>query len=557
MPRITFDGKGDPVPSLALPAVGSDDNVAPTVLTFTESTDFPVADYRALGFTHYEVAVVGAAGGRGGDSSSQKFWVQERVSTPVPQYIWDLVRERAVLADYLIQASMYHAPAETLPPGGVNGPGISPTGPYRDYAVPPEMNKVYKAWKYPVFTPGENCWFTDIRDDTVDPAYLRWRDIVEGEFHKQLAVSSSSQTSQTPYWDGQRWWGFTEWTFSQVRYVDLFEAAHPNHLMTFVTFKEMLLVSTIEGMGGAGGGGGMQKTAGALEDLPDTVSIMVGEAGADAPYGQVVQNGMWTPGLADISLSDKAVSVPGPFLGGLPYIGSGVYDAQLGRIAEIEAYLKDYIISYPEPHSSFSNPVKGQDGGTTSFGTVAEASGGVGGEPGMVWDAPTNKFKIKGHGGAGGLGDRSEAGGGGAGSVAEGVNGADGTWIPETGIGGGGGGGKGGNPPTGGGFDPRTGALISPLVRHDATAGGQGSFSFADTSVYGQRQFRQPWSYLRITGGYPVGPVVLTPVVSQSNLVTPGGGGGARPLTNLKVGSRATGYSPDGVVVLRLVTITE
>jgi hypothetical protein len=34
--------------------------------------------------------------------------------------------------------------------------------------------------------------------------------------------------------------------------------------------------------------------------------------------------------------------------------------------------------------------------------------------------------------------------------------------------------------------------------------------------------------------------------------VIPGAGGGARPLTNMKYGSKALGYSPDGVVVIRL-----
>lgn len=534
MPRIEFDGKGNPIPSLALPPFGSETDIPPTVLTFTQNADFSVLDYRNLGFTHFEAWCVGAAGGRGGDASSQLLWVTQTVNKPVPQSVWNLVRERASLQDYIAQRILYNTRS-------------GDPSPYNSYNVPPQLNKVYKAWKYPVFQPGANCWITDVRPDTVDPDYLRWSEIVEREFHKTLLVFGSSQTAATPYWDGQRWFGFTPWTFWQGTYLDLFEAANPSHIMPFTVVQQILLVPSAEGMGGGGGGGGLRHTSGALADLSDSVPVVVGEVGVDAGFGQTIRNGAYQPELADI-VNDvfgiyyhKATNQPWPE----------------GRIAEIDNYLTEYLTSYPTdtPHVSFPNPQSGGDGGASSFGDVCEASGGKGGGPGKVWDAPNAKFKLSGVGGAGGIGGRTLAGGGAVGSTQEGVNGVDGVWDPETGIGAGGGGGKGGSPATTTG-DPRFGAPT--VTTHLATAGGQGSYSFADTSVYGQRQYRQPWTYQRPSYQYSstgAASLTFTPVTDQNNPIA-GGGGGARPASNLKNGSKAPGYSPDGVVVVRLVKIT-
>lgn len=456
MPQIEFDGQGEPIPTIALPPFGGDGTVAPTTLTFTENVDFPVNQYRDLGFTHVEVWCVGAAGGRGGDASSSITPIDEEIWRPVSQDVWDLRLELVRIQDYIA------------------------TG---------EWDKLYG------YKPDEG-----------------------GGVMTQVQA--------------ENWF-------------------NPNHLIKFTTTRQVIVTPIVEAMGGGGGGGGFHKAFGLLTDLPDSVPIIVGKAGGDAGYGQVAQNGLYTPD-----------TVPGqipPDPRGYPW----------SREVEILNYFRSYAQSYPLPHSSLSPVMKGEDGGYSSFGDVGKASGGEGGAAGKIWNG--SEFVISGDGGDGGIGGQIEAGGGGTGSVAEGVNGSDGIWHPETGIGSGGGGGKGGLPstlgPYRGDFIPRT------VITHLATAGGQGSYSFGDTSVYGQRQFRQPWTYMKPIpgtwsilqptatnkppsyGNYPNGTVTYTPVTVSNELVVPGGGGGARPTKNLKAGSRASGYSPDGVVVVRLTQI--
>lgn len=458
MSRIEFDSQGQPLPSIALPPFGSDTDLPPTMLTFNESADFSVAQYRSLGFTHFEVWCVGAAGGRGGNATSSVDSAVEEIWRPVPQDVWNLHLEQIRIQDYI-------------------STGV--------------WDSVYG------FKPSEGGG-------------------------AMTAVQAE------------------EWF-------------NPSHLMMFSTYRQIWPNPQVEAMGGGGGGGGFHKTSGLLADLSDLVPVVVGKAGADSSYGQVYQNGLWTPDLTFI---------PRPLdPRGYPW----------SRLDEIVNYFHAYLESHPLPHESFGNPTKGEDGGYSSFADVGKASGGEGGDPGKVWDG--TKFVVKGNGGDGGIGGRIISGGGGAGSSLEGTNGSDGVWDPDTGIGAGGGGGKGGLPSESkpGGFGQ------SPIVTtHLATAGGQGSYSFGDTSVYGQRQFRLPWTYMKAVKGtwlvlepgvfpfshLPVstpkgnGTVTFVSATESANLVTPGGGGGARPTKNLKVGSYATGYSPDGVVVLRLSQIT-
>lgn len=342
------------------------------------------------------------------------------------------------------------------------------------------------------------------------------------------------------------------------------EIMNPNHLLRFNTWKQVLLAPSDEGIGGAGGGGGLHKVTGVLADLPDLAAIVVGKAGADAPLGQTRQFGIWTP---DID------AVPSDHVIGLPTVVSWA-DAQTNpapgtreRFRDIANYLVAYTNSYPLPHNSFPSPLFGGDGGSSSFaGGVGKASGGKGGAPGKVWDGA--KFVVNGNGGDGGIGGQTEPGGGGKGSTVVGANGADGIWHPQEGIGSGGGGGKGGS------YGNFSGLVL-------ATAGGQGAYSYADASVYGLRQFRQVWAYIAITDARPLadktysaaapsgwlttyglqfalslytGNVVYTPTAT-TELIIPGGGGGARPVKNLKVGSRSPEYSPNGIVVLRLSRI--
>jgi hypothetical protein len=449
MPRVEFEGIGDPIPSIALPPFGGDNNLPPTVLTFTDNADFPIAQYRDLGFTHFEVWCVGAAGGRGGDASNAvPSNGYDEVMRPVPQDIWDTYKNTlrgfdAALTppknfdtDYYMTIQIPGNP--NYPPGGVPG---------QDYGWPVTHNQ-----------------------------YL--------------------------------------------------EITNPNHLMLFRTWRSAPLVPQRIGMGGGGGGGGLHKVSGLLESLGDTVSIVVGKAGADASLGQVKVLGLWTPGMPDVYFSYNPADV-----------------------------VQSYLNTWPGVHPTYLNPQAGQDGGASTFAdTVCQASGGKGGAPGMMWNG--SKFIPDGHGGAGGTGGTTVAGGGGAGSTVEGANGSDGIWRPDLGIGGGGGGGKGGREAEYSGGGVIGGFGPAPvLIQHLASAGGQGSYSFADTSVYGQRGTRQGAS--QMSSVYANGQVTFVPLQPENiQLVIPGAGGGARPTKNLKVGSRAPGYSPDGAVVIRLTRIT-
>ena len=510
MSRIELGGQGTPIPALALPPFGGESDIPPTVLTFTEDTNFSVFDYKSLGFTHFEAWCVGGAGGRGGDGATRESFGQTKATRAVPQDVWDLRRELANYADYWQQYESQNPILNSFD--------------YWRYR-PPLLNRVYVAARAPA--PGQPRWNTDSSLYLEAPAgdFKRWMEIT-GDY--EFRLRNEYLTMVEP------WITYGE---IGITYLQLFEMANPTHLMTFTTFSRTILVPEVQGMGGGGGGGGLHKVSGSLEELPDSVPVVVGKLGADAGYAQTKQTGSWTPTPDDQRYFYSGVN------GGTPYNA---------RVNELDAYFRNYLYDYPEPVTFSGNPVKGQDGGASSFGDVAQASGGQGGEPGMVWDG--TKFIVKGHGGAGGVGGRLTAGGGALGSVAESVNGADGTWLPETGIGKGGGGGKGGRR-SDLVYTPPPGTPVSTKSAL-ATAGGQGSYSFADTSVYGQRQFRQPWTYLKPVFSYPSYTLTFVPTVDSTQLVTAGGGGGARPFPATKVGSRAVGYSPDGVVILRLVKLT-
>lgn len=527
MSRIEFDGQGFPIPKIALPPMGSDEDIPTTVLVFNENVDFSVKQYQDLGFTHFEAWCVGGAGGRGGDSSSDIFYAAEEVMRPVPQDVWNLRLEQAAYDDYLAQSSMHNDPyyndpyfhdPSHWPPGWVRSYGLAPPG----FIPAPVLNLVYTLWytynyvgDFPYALPEDHWAFRElnlIQEFSVDTEALR-------QANYPLIAT----------------------------YAQLFDRYHQTHALFFRTYRNAILTPLTEGMGGGGGGGGMHHAVGALSDLADVIPIVVGKVGADAGLGQTIVPGIKT---ADVSLV-----LPDPNQYADPYVR---------RKQEIANYLTQYTSDYPGPHPSWDNPQNGHDGGASTFANdVCQASGGKGGGPGKVWNGV--KFIRKGDGGDGGIGGRSVAGGGGAGSIVFGANGSDGSWHPETGIGGGGGGGKTADEPLPPG-DPRFGSSQAPAPL--PTAGGRGSFSFADTSVYGLRQSRQLWSYLlpangpRTVGSDGVttvslssGQVVYIPKTTPDPVI-PGGGGGARPLSNLKYGSNAPGYSPNGVVVVRLSRIT-
>lgn len=81
------------------------------------------------------------------------------------------------------------------------------------------------------------------------------------------------------------------------------------------------------------------------------------------------------------------------------------------------------------------------------------------------------------------------------------------------------------------------------------TDGGQGNFSYADTSVYGQRGFRS--QFYDVDFYYNNG--ILVPYSTPTGrIIVPGPGGGARLPGLRKFGSRAAGFDPHGAVLLRL-----
>lgn len=98
----------------------------------------------------------------------------------------------------------------------------------------------------------------------------------------------------------------------------------------------------------------------------------------------------------------------------------------------------------------------------------------------------------------------------------------------------------------------------APSVRPEvqATDGGQGSFSYQDTKVYGPRQQRQIYLQPRFTYDPVTGVAIASAPVSTNALIVPGTGGSAKAPGKRYFGSRAIGYNPNGLVLIRLLKIT-
>lgn len=274
----------------------------------------------------------------------------------------------------------------------------------------------------------------------------------------------------------------------------------------------------IDFWGGAGGGGGLHVISGPLVDIPDEVLVRVGNAGVNSEPGHSMLNGVWTPIPEEITR--RRVEDPNWIYYNPDYV------AVSRRERELSNYFSDLQYFYPEPRTSFNLAQPGGDGGSSSFGDICLASGGKGGGPAITW--PGGVKTATSYGGAGGIGDELVAGGGASGSTSFSSMGQDGTWNGVIGKGGGGG--------TGGGEFSGT---------KFATDGGRGSYSFADTSVYGHRQLKSADGLNgRKTGLMYRG----------------GGGGGARtsfilPGKVTRFGSHAVGYSPKGGVIIRVYKV--
>lgn len=262
------------------------------------------------------------------------------------------------------------------------------------------------------------------------------------------------------------------------------------------------------GWGGGGGGGGRQKVTGRLDELPSTVPVVVGQPGADAPAGYLMQLTPYTP------------DPPAPW----PR-ANAVYDP---------------------PVKTFYFPQAGGDGGASTFGgTLCQASGGKGGGPcaSGIWAGTYGQdTPWTGYGGEGGIGGRTTPGGGAPGSTSTSSNtpsnGEDGDWDGAIGEGGGGG--------RGGMFVPKiinagTGATLQEEQLRWSSSGGQGSFSFSDPSVFGPRG--------------PRASLNIGPNLGTSRTVLPGAGGGAKANPSNIFGGRSPGAFPQGAVFVRLLKI--
>jgi hypothetical protein len=100
-----------------------------------------------------------------------------------------------------------------------------------------------------------------------------------------------------------------------------------------------------------------------------------------------------------------------------------------------------------------------------------------------------------------------------------------------------------------------------PPILYDArgnvisSEGGRGSFSYADTSVYGARQVRGFYVSKPVRIDNTTGEVIWGPPEPTTELIVPGGGGGAKAPGRRQFGSKAQGYSPRGLVLIRLLKV--
>lgn len=307
--------------------------------------------------------------------------------------------------------------------------------------------------------------------------------------------------------------------------------------------------------GGEGGGGGLHTIGGLLVDLPPIVQVVVGSEGVAGADGN--RQYRWRVAVAmqyEPSYGYPMMLAVVKGATNVPYMtdASGNAIPPYFYTTEEAAYLFFENPNYVEPQD-------GTDGGYSSFNSpLGLASGGRGGKKSPVYrNNQDDKDRVSiamqhapgGEGGQGGIGGRIDPGGGGDGGKASELGffdvppypfgqyrqekprvltpAKDGFWDGV--VGQGGGGGRGGtsqsNPSS-----PITGGATPPTVS-PSSSGGKGSFSYADTSVYG-----------------PPGTV-------GTLAITPGTAGGARVLKNQKFGSRSSGYNPNGVVVVRLTRI--
>ena len=438
MTRIHLNGEGLAIPLEALPEGLIDSGTAPLLFNMPDGEDFVPADFIGLGFTHFEVYCIGAAGGQGGSETDVVArWSRTQTQQVMPLALWNEWADN--------QAALYEM-------------GTSPE--YR-YIVNDPNN------------PGSHLFLT-------------------------------------------------------AR--ELLEFNNPTHTVTVNAYNadgaqlaDIMRIGSAF-LGGAGGGGGLHRVSGELAALPAIVPVVVGQAGADAPPGQGIVNGEWHARPYTFHYPDTPRVAP--------------YNTA--------AYAYTFFTErYPDV--TFGPPEAGEDGGASSFGEVAKASGGKGGGPAFEWVGAVKSPTA--FGGDGGSGGTLVAGGGGAGAEADG--GGDGSWDGD--IGKGGGGGRGGRAVRQ--HNPLLGGVGPATIQRQGGHGGQGSFSYGDTSVYGPRDFRDNFIQInKAVDPYTYEVIRETPIQTGWGIV-PGGGGGAKAPGKRWHGSRALSFDPNGVVIIKVFKI--
>lgn len=322
MSRFELGGHEGPIPSIALPDPNLSDDMPVQQLELVDGIPFQKADWVALGYTHFEVWCVGAAGGRGASIADPIFNYTILLNQVMPIAEWN--------ASMAAQA-------------------------YWDTQSNPPENFDEVSWRYQYQEPG---------NPNYPPGGVPGNDYGWPHSHRQ-------------------------WI----------EHNNPNHYAT-VELIHTGKYQPGDWLGGAGGGGGLHVVGGELADLPDSVPITVGQPGTNTPPGQGRVNG----GFVYNPLTNY-----GPASWRLRYVG--------------------------DPLTPVYPPGPGGDGGASTFGDIAQASGGKGGHPIVKWVGATLVYD--GVGGDGGAGGRTVAGGGAKGGITG--NGADGGWDGTVGQGGGGG----------------------------------------------------------------------------------------------------------------------
>lgn len=90
MARLELGGYEGPIPNIALPDPKLSADMPVQSLVLADGSTFEKADWVSLGYTHYEVWCVGAAGGQGaeaGDPDVKTLYTTEKV--PMPDWMWE------------------------------------------------------------------------------------------------------------------------------------------------------------------------------------------------------------------------------------------------------------------------------------------------------------------------------------------------------------------------------------------------------------------------------------------------------------------------------------